>query len=65
MSKELSRLDCNKQILKLLTRAIKDNPDLRFQQLLSIFNMDDYNKFYEESIVTLVRVETIAKQLKK
>jgi len=53
------RLECNEQILQHLYRIAKENPDLRFHQLLSCVDVLSPNTdlFYEESEETLRRME--------
>lgn len=45
----------NLKILDLLTRYCKENPDLRFRQILAILSLDE-DGFYEESVDTLKNI---------
>lgn len=47
-----SRQDCNKEILSILMDIVEKYPELRFQQILSILNLDN-DGFYIESCDTL------------
>lgn len=57
----------NLKILAILTRIIEKYPYLRFQQILSITNLYEPNidKFYEESSVTLKKLEDETNRLFK
>ena len=44
-------------IVDLLKEIIKNNPDLRFTQILSILELDK-DKFYEEPHITLQNIES-------
>lgn len=53
----MSRLSSNFKIIKLLATAAKLNPDLRFIQLLWHLDIvNDEDRFYEESNITLEKV---------
>lgn len=57
--KQSKRQSANRELLKLIEKAIESYPNLRFNQLL--INMSVYESwidpFYEESDVTLQRVK--------
>lgn len=67
-----SRLDANREIITLLTKAVEAYPDWRFTQLLQnlsinvrandVFAIED--RFYEESNETLDRVNQVMQNLK-
>lgn len=50
----MSRYESNKKILELLKKEVEENPDFRFIQLLwKIKIVDNTDRFYEESDITL------------
>jgi len=53
----------NLRIVDLLKEIIKNNPDLRFTQILSILELDK-DKFYEEPHITLTNMEMKIKEYK-
>lgn len=54
----MNRLKANLKILATLDRIVSDFPQLRFQQILYIYNIveDGEDKFYEESEETLKKL---------
>lgn len=57
-----SRQECNKEILSILTDIVEKYPELRFQQILSILNIDN-DGFYIESCDTLEYLKNRVKGL--
>lgn len=57
-----SRQECNKEILSILMDIVEKYPELRFQQILSILNIDN-DGFYIESCDTLEYLKNRVKGL--
>lgn len=54
----MNRLESNKKILSILKEKVEEYPDLRFIQLLMNLDVIDHeDRFYEESNITLKRLE--------
>jgi hypothetical protein len=51
-------------IIILLIKIVKQYPELRFCQILTILNLDK-DRFYEESVDTLKRIDSKVKSLTK
>lgn len=51
----MTRKEANLLILEELSKIINYYPDLRFNQVLVMFNLNEL-PFYEESVVTLDRI---------
>lgn len=51
-----SRQESNKEILKKLEYYVEQYPDMRFCQLLYMLGFYNGDKFYEESVTTLVNM---------
>ena len=62
MKKKITRLEANREILKLLNGIVEAQPDWRFHQILQ--NMDvnfrGADQFFEESVETLERLKKTA-----
>ena len=56
---EVKRFDCNRKIIKMLEYYIEANPNMRFNQLLQVFDVviKNSDQFYEESAETLQRMK--------
>ena len=52
---EVSRLNCNNQIIKIISDFIKNHPDIRFIQALYDLNIifPEFDQYDEESSLTL------------
>lgn len=48
----MTRIDANKEIMKILSDYVNHYPSLRFEQILLNLNLDDVD-FYRESTETL------------
>lgn len=68
--KILKRKESNQEIIRILSKIVDENPDLRFGQILGCYVIEyEYDKvnevyttkdpFYEESVDTLKRLKTI------
>lgn len=58
----MSRIDNNLKCLALLEKVLKENPDLRIEQLLyTVDGTEDF--FYEEPTKTLKRWENIINKI--
>ena len=56
---EVSRLNCNNQIIKIISDYVKNNPDIRFIQALYNLNIiiPEFNQYNEESSLTLKKLK--------
>ncbi len=57
----MKRQEYNLKILELLEIAIKQYPDMRFEQILQALNLG-YN-FYDESNLTFIKIDSILEKL--
>lgn len=57
--RNINRLLCNQEIIKILKQLVEEYPQLRFNQLLYNFEVTfpDKDLFYEESYETLERIQ--------
>lgn len=56
-----SRIECNRAIAKKIADAVEEFPEWRFHQIMQNLGLElggpDWDPFYEESAVTLARLE--------
>ena len=59
MKNKIRRIDANKKILEILATLIEKHPELRFHQILLNYSvtLQDIDMFFEESLVTLARLQ--------